>query len=74
LRGRDHSIDVLIDWERQVQDYPPSPAHLRNNRDWRDLQVIRSEAFDILPEHHLAKTGLDLVCDVFLKEGDGRRC
>jgi hypothetical protein len=57
-----------------MKDYPSPPANLRNDSDWRDLQVIWSEVFDILPEHHLAKTGLDLVRDVFLKEVDGSRC
>ena len=44
-------------------------SYLRNNRYWGDLEVFWQTTLEFLPEEHPAKSGLDLILDVFDKKG-----
>ncbi len=65
-----HPIDLLVYREQQVKDYLPSSSGLRNHRYWGDLEVCWQTPLEVIPQEHPAKTGLDLIFDVFNKEGN----
>ena len=77
LHGSHNPVDILVHWEREVQDNTTLSPHLGHNHDRRDLEVRRSQALEVLPQHDLTKTGLDLVCNILLEEVNqiwGRGC